>query len=84
MLTSPLDPERSLQLNKYWPGEKYEFIELIRDLENSLNEFGFFKSRALINKCADLLPEVVRRKFRFLLAQRDCLKQIMGSHFMSL
>lgn len=82
MLNDPFDPKNSLQLNnKHWPGDKFNHINLIADTEMSLNEFGYFRSRDLINRCAQLLPKLVRNKFRFIIAREGLFKTKFGLSF---
>ena len=70
MLDHKFDPQEALQLNnKFWPGDKFENLSLISELEASLFEDGFLASRRLIKKCAALFPKKVRKQFMFLIAR---------------
>jgi len=82
MLDHKFDPQEALQLNnKFWPGDKFENLNLISELEASLFEDGFLASRQLINKCAALFPKKVRKKFIFLMARELLNSDAFGIKF---
>lgn len=63
VFNDPLDPARSIQLNnKYWKGEPFEHLDLIREAEHDLRRFKLGALKRSLGRVRDLLPEQVRSK----------------------
>jgi hypothetical protein len=61
---APLDPARSIQLNnRYWPGDRFEHLEMIREAEEDVVHRRYGPMRRSVGRVKALLEPQYRRSF---------------------